>query len=73
MFHEHRELISKLKKEDKYFNKIFLKHNELDEEILALEKNRTDQFTIEKKKKEKLKIKDEVYNLIMKCKNSKVC
>ncbi len=73
MFHEHRELISKLKKEDKYFNKIFLKHNELDEEILALEKNRTDQFTIEKKKKEKLKIKDEVYNLIMKYKNSKVC
>ena len=66
MFHEHRELISKLKKEDKYFNKIFSKHNELDEEILELEKKRTDQFIIEKKKKEKLKIKDEVYNLIIK-------
>ncbi len=72
MFHEHRELISKLKKEDMYFNKIFLKHNELDEEILELEKNRTDQFIIETKKKEKLKLKDEVYNLIIKYKNKSV-
>ncbi|AXX87624.1 YdcH family protein [Malaciobacter marinus] len=65
MFHEHRDVITKLKQENAHFHKLFDKHNELDEEIIELEKNFGDQLEIDKKKKEKLKLKDEVFNLIM--------
>ncbi len=71
MFHEYREIITQLKHEDTYFKRLFDKHNALDEEILELEKKGADQFEIETKKKEKLKIKDEVYNTIIKYKNQK--
>ncbi|PHO09800.1 MULTISPECIES: YdcH family protein [Malaciobacter] len=70
MFHEHRDVITKLKQENAHFNKLFEKHNELDEEIIELEKNFGDQLEIDKKKKEKLKLKDQVFNLIMEYKNS---
>ncbi|AXH10222.1 hypothetical protein CP960_03655 [Malaciobacter halophilus] len=70
MFHEHRDIITKLKQENARFHKIFDRHNELDEEIIELEKNFAEQAEIEKKKKEKLKLKDEVYSLIMEYKNS---
>ncbi|RXJ90624.1 hypothetical protein CRV01_05585 [Arcobacter sp. CECT 8983] len=65
MFHEFREEITELKQSDAHFIKVFEKHNELDEEIQEMEKNLADQFEIEKKKKEKLKLKDEIYNIIV--------
>ncbi|WP_428023828.1 YdcH family protein [Arcobacter sp.] len=68
MLHEYREEIAKLKASDNYFHNIFEKHNALDDEIEKLEKAHADQFEIEAKKKEKLKLKDEVYNAIIKYK-----
>ena len=65
MFHEHRDIITELKQKDGHFVKIFEKHNDLDEEIASMEKNLADQFEIEAKKKEKLKLKDEVYTYIV--------
>lgn len=69
MFHEYRDLITELKQKDNHFHKVFDKHNDLDEEIIEMEKAHADQFEIETKKKEKLKLKDEVYNMIIKYKN----
>lgn len=71
MFHEYRDVITELKQKDAHFNKLFEKHNNLDEEIIELEKNHADQFEIESKKKEKLKLKDEVYTEILKYKKEK--
>ncbi len=68
MFHEHREIITQLKAGDKHFHNLFDKHNDLDEEIAQLEKAHADQFEIEAKKKEKLRLKDEIYNVIIKYK-----
>ncbi|MDD2639911.1 MAG: DUF465 domain-containing protein [Sulfurimonadaceae bacterium] len=68
MFHEYRDIIVKIKAQDKYFEKLFDKHNEMDEEIVQLEKNHADQFEIEKKKKEKLKLKDDIHTAILKYK-----
>lgn len=68
MFHEYREIIVKIKAQDKYFEKLFDKHNEMDEEIVQLEKGHADQFEIEKKKKEKLKLKDDIHTAILKYK-----
>lgn len=70
MFHEYREEISHLKQEDKYFHSIFQKHNDLDAQIIEMEKTLSDQFEIEKMKKEKLKLKDEIYGIILKYKQS---
>lgn len=71
MFHEHRELITELKQKDAHFHRLFDKHNDLDEEITKLIQAHADDVIIETKKKEKLKIKDEVYNIIITYKNSK--
>ncbi len=71
MFHEYRDLITELKQKDAHFHKLFDKHNDLDEQIAKLEKKHADQFEIESLKKEKLKLKDEVYNAIIKYKNEK--
>jgi uncharacterized protein YdcH (DUF465 family) len=68
MFHEYRDLITELKQKDGHFTKVFDKHNALDEAIAEMEKNHADQFEIESKKKEKLKLKDDVYNMIIKYK-----
>lgn len=68
MFHEYRDIIVKIKAQDKYFEKLFDKHNEMDEEIVQLEKNHADRFEIEKKKKEKLKLKDDIHTAILKYK-----
>jgi hypothetical protein len=68
MFHEYREVITLLKASDKHFHNVFDKHNNLDEEIVELEKNHADQFEVEAKKKEKLRLKDEIYNIIIKYK-----
>ncbi|MFA6789230.1 MAG: DUF465 domain-containing protein [Arcobacteraceae bacterium] len=68
MFHEHRDVIVKIKAQDKYFEKLFEKHNELDETIAQLEKDHANQFEIEKMKKEKLKLKDDIHTAILKYK-----
>ena len=68
MFHEYRDIITDLKQNDGHFVKVFDRHNDLDEEITEMEKNHADQFEVEVKKKEKLKLKDDVYNMIVKYK-----
>ena len=73
MFTEHRELISKLKTSDKHFEKLFDKHNDLDAQIINLEKDpvaaasRDDE--IEALKKQKLQLKDEIYKILEDNKN----
>ena len=67
MLHEYRDIISKLKTENAHFAKIFEKHNELDDKIKEVEEGREhmDTLALEKLKKEKLKLKDEAYAMIM--------
>ena len=65
MFHEFREIISEIKHKDQHFQRLFDKHNALDEEITKLEKEHANQFDIEAKKKEKLKLKDEIYAILV--------
>lgn len=71
MFHEYRDEIAELKQKNAHFHKLFEKHNDLDHEIVRLEESHADQFEIEAKKKAKLKLKDEIYNEIIKFKNEK--
>lgn len=67
MLHEYRDIISKLKVENAHFAKIFERHNELDDKIREVEEGREhmDDLELEKLKKEKLKLKDEAYAMIM--------
>tara|TARA_B100001063_G_C16678258_1_gene510292 strand:- start:107 stop:322 length:216 start_codon:yes stop_codon:yes gene_type:complete len=71
MFHEDREIITELKQKDAHFHSLFDKHNDLDNEITKLVQAHVDDVTIETKKKEKLKLKDELYNMIVNYKKSK--
>ncbi|MDO5769084.1 MAG: DUF465 domain-containing protein [Psychrobacter sp.] len=68
MFHEDRELISELKQSDAHFAKLFNEHNELDNEIDKLEKDvvkhASREEEIEIKKRQKLKLKDEIYRIL---------
>ena len=62
MFHEDRELITKLKGTNARFTTLFDKHNNLDEEIAELQKSNTSSDTqIDALKREKLRLKDEIY------------
>jgi len=68
MFHEHRDIVTKLKEQDAHFKKVFNKHNELHDSIEKAELGGVDHINpseIEKMKKEKLKLKDEAYAMIM--------
>jgi uncharacterized protein YdcH (DUF465 family) len=67
MLHEYRDIISKLKTENAHFAKIFEKHNELDDKIREVEEGREhmEDLELEKMKKEKLKLKDEAYAMIL--------
>ena len=71
MFHEYRDIITELKQKDGHFHKLFEKHNDLDDVIAKLEESHADQFQIEASKKEKLKLKDEIYSAIVKYKSEK--
>ncbi|WP_434779472.1 YdcH family protein [Neisseria sp. Ec49-e6-T10] len=66
MFPEYRELISRLKTTDRHFEKLFNKHNELDQKIKNIETGvLTDTSVIvEELKKEKLKLKDEMHQML---------
>lgn len=67
MLHEYREEITALKVSDAHFAKIFERHNELDEQIMEAESRRIyiDEFELDKMKKEKLRLKDEAYAIIL--------
>lgn len=66
MFPEFRDLISKLKNEDRHFSRLFDQHNELDQKIKNLESHIElgTATEIENLKKEKLRLKDEIYLLL---------
>ena len=66
MFPEYRDLISKLKTEDAHFSKLFEKHNELDHKNKNLEASFAADSEVETLKKEKLKLKDEIYVILKK-------
>ena len=68
MFPEYRDLITKLKTEDARFERLFDKHNELDQKIKNMEARiepATD-IEIDVLKKEKLALKDELYQILRK-------
>ena len=68
MFPEYRDLISKLKTEDRHFERRFNEHNALDEKITELEKHATSVGSdeVETLKKKKLALKDEIYQILRK-------
>ena len=68
MFPEYRELITQLKTSDRHFLGLFDKHNELDQKIKNMESHIEPASTveIENLKKEKLVLKDELYQLLRK-------
>lgn len=73
MFPEYRELISKLKQEDKHFARLFDEHNALDDKITGLENNPVTSATaedeIQRLKQQKLALKDELYVILKKADN----
>jgi len=73
MLHEYRDIISKIKVENAHFAKIFERHNELDQKILDVEEGREhmEHFELETLKKEKLRLKDEAYQMILAYKEEK--
>ena len=68
MFPEYRELITKLKTTDHHFIRLFDKHNELDQQIKNMEDHVTSGTPeeIENLKKEKLRLKDQLYAILKK-------
>ena len=68
MFPEYRDLISKLKKSDLHFQKIFDEHNDLDQKIKNIESGIAvdTSESIENLKKQKLKLKDQLYEILKK-------
>ncbi len=66
MFPEFRDLISRLKTEDEHFSRLFNKHNDLDQQIKNIEARIEpgSQVDVENLKKEKLKLKDDLYVLL---------
>ncbi len=67
MLHEYRDIISEIKTKNAHFAKIFERHNELDKKIASVDEGREfmDDIELDKLKKEKLKLKDEAYAMIM--------
>jgi uncharacterized protein YdcH (DUF465 family) len=66
MFPEYRDLISQLKTTDHHFSRLFEKHNALDQKIKNLESGieKATDLEIEILKKEKLQLKDELFNIL---------
>ncbi len=73
MLHEYRDEIHELKQQNAHFAKIFEKHNELDQKVEDAEAGRVPMTDIELEtlKKEKLRLKDEAYKMILEYKKSK--
>ncbi len=74
MLHEFREEITSLKTQSKHFANIFDKHNALDDRITAVDKGKEhlSDIELETLKKEKLKLKDEAYAMIMEYKKREI-
>lgn len=68
MFPEFRDLISRLKTHDDRFARLFHRHNELDQQIKNMEAGivPANGIAIEQLKKEKLQIKDSLYQILRK-------
>ena len=68
MFPEYRDLISKFKKSDLRFQKLFDEHNDLDQKIKNIESGIAvdTSESIENLKKQKLKLKDQLYEILKK-------
>lgn len=68
MFPEYRDLITQLKTTDRHFLNLFDKHNELDQRIRNMESGVEPavHIAIEVLKKEKLALKDELYQILRK-------
>lgn len=66
MLHEYREEIAKLKQENAHFAKIFDEHNVLDQKISNMEQGIElgTKEAIDKMKREKLKLKDEIHQML---------
>ncbi|MBT1444047.1 DUF465 domain-containing protein [Shewanella sp. JM162201] len=66
MFPEYRELITKLKTEDAHFLRKFNEHNDLDKEIIEMEKHLSSEVTPELKvlKQKKLHLKEEIHQIL---------
>jgi uncharacterized protein YdcH (DUF465 family) len=72
MFHEYRDIVTELKTANAHFKKIFDEHNDLHDKIEKAEEggvDHIDPMEIERMKKQKLKLKDEAYAMIMDHKN----
>jgi len=63
MLHEYRDIISKLRVENSRFASLFAKHNALDQQISKAGKDRMDYVALDSLKKEKLRLKDEIYTM----------
>jgi uncharacterized protein YdcH (DUF465 family) len=72
MLHEYRHVITTLKTENAHFAKIFERHNELDKKINDAESGKEfiEATELDTLKKEKLKLKDEAYAMIMEYKKA---
>ena len=68
MFPEFRDLITQLKTEDAHFARLFEQHNDLDQRIKNIETHIEigTPLKVEKLKKEKLRLKDEMYAILKK-------
>ncbi len=68
MFPEFRELITQLKHSDRHFTQLFDRHNELDQQIKNMENGLqpSTHEEIETLKKQKLLLKDQIWNYLRK-------
>ncbi|CAA6805403.1 MAG: Unknown protein [uncultured Sulfurovum sp.] len=72
MLAEYRNEISELKQSNAHFSNIFEKHNKLDHDVKDAEHGRVgmSDMEIEKMKKEKLMLKDEMLKIILESKKA---
>ncbi len=68
MFPEYREQIAHLRANDRHFSRLFDEHNKLDHEVKQLEDKQSPayQSDIELLKKQKLALKEQIYDLLRK-------
>ena len=65
MFPEFRDLIARLKNDNAHFVELYHRHDELDRKIRHLELDYAPDGEIEVLKKEKLHLKDEIYQILL--------
>lgn len=74
MFPEHRDLIAQLRQNDPHFKKLFDQHNDIDHQIKNIESGATSGSAddLNRLKKAKLALKDNIYEVIKRKKADKV-